>query len=116
MVNETTMAVEVELMLKAEIRKAQLEDEKPREIRRRINENNTSYFTEDDNRTLWLGKWLCIPNLKPIRELILQEPHDSAYSIHLGGTKMYKGLKVRYWWYDMKRDIAEYVSLCDTCQ
>jgi hypothetical protein len=29
---------------------------------------------------------------------------------------MYKHLKTRYWWYNMKRDIAEYVSLCDTCQ
>jgi hypothetical protein len=29
---------------------------------------------------------------------------------------MYKDLKTRYWWYDKKRDIAEYVSLCDTCQ
>jgi hypothetical protein len=29
---------------------------------------------------------------------------------------MYKDLKTRYWWYDMKRDISEYVSLCDTCQ
>jgi hypothetical protein len=29
---------------------------------------------------------------------------------------MYKDLKTRYWWYGMKRDIAEYVLLCDTCQ
>jgi hypothetical protein len=29
---------------------------------------------------------------------------------------MYKDLKNRYWWYGMKRDIAEYVLLCDTCQ
>jgi hypothetical protein len=29
---------------------------------------------------------------------------------------MYNDLKTRYWWYGMKRDIVEYVSLCDTCQ
>jgi hypothetical protein len=29
---------------------------------------------------------------------------------------MYKDLKTHYWWYGMKRDIAKYVSLCDTCQ
>jgi hypothetical protein len=23
--------------------------------------------------------------------------------------------KATYWWYGMKRDIAEYVALCDTC-
>jgi hypothetical protein len=54
--------------------------------------------------------------MKHPKELILREAHDSAYSIHLGSTKMYKDLKTQYWWYGMKRDIAEYVSLCDTCQ
>jgi hypothetical protein len=29
---------------------------------------------------------------------------------------MYQDLKVSYWWYGMKRDVAEYVALCDTCQ
>jgi hypothetical protein len=116
MVNETAMVVEVEPMLKAEIRKAQMEDEKLREIRQLIKENKTSDVTEDDNGTLWLGKRICVPNFKPIWELVLWEAHDSECSIHLGSTKMYKDLKTRYWWYSMKRDIVEYVSLYDTCQ
>jgi hypothetical protein len=63
-----------------------------------------------------LGKWICVPNLKPIKELILKEAHDSAYSIHPGSTKMYKDLKTRYWWYGMKQDVTECVAICDTCQ
>jgi hypothetical protein len=116
MVNETIMAIEVKPMLEAEIRKAQLDDEKLKKIRQLIKENKTSDFTEDGNGTLWLGKRICVPNLKPIRELVLREAHDSVYSIHPASTKMYKDVKTRYWWYGMKRDIAEYVSLCDTCQ
>jgi hypothetical protein len=53
---------------------------------------------------------------KHIKELILREAHDSAYSIHPGSTKMNKDLKTQYWWYGMKRDVVEYVSLHDTCQ
>ncbi|WVZ84556.1 hypothetical protein U9M48_031581 [Paspalum notatum var. saurae] len=33
-----------------------------------------------------------------------------------GGTKMYHDLKERFWWYGMKRAVAEYVTVCDTCQ
>jgi ribosomal protein S13 len=47
-VNEAAMAVEMEPMLEAEIRMAQLEDEKLKEIRQLIKENKTSDFTEDD--------------------------------------------------------------------
>jgi hypothetical protein len=65
-VNEPALAVEMEPTLEAEIRKAQLEDEKLKEIRQLIKENKTSNFTEDDHGTLWLGKWICVPNLKPI--------------------------------------------------
>jgi hypothetical protein len=65
---------------------------------------------------LWYKKRLCIPEAKEIRELILCEAHDSAYSIHPGSTKTYHDLKNRYQWYGMKRAIAEYVTLCDNCQ
>jgi hypothetical protein len=70
----------------------------------------------DDQGTLWYKKRICVPEIKGIRESILREAHDSAYSIHLGSTKMYHDLKSRYWWYGMKRVIAEYMALCDNCQ
>jgi hypothetical protein len=116
MVNEAKVTMEVELTLEVEIREGQLEDTKLKEIRQLIQDNKTSDFLEDSQGTLWLGKRIRVPNLKPIKELILREAHDSAYSIHPSSTKMYKDLKTRYWWYGMKRDVTEYVNLCDTCQ
>jgi hypothetical protein len=115
-VNDATVAMEVEPTLEAEIRKGQLQDTKLKEMRQLIKDNKASAFSEDSRGTLWLGKRICVPNLKHLKELILREANDSAYSIHLGSTQMYKDLKTQYWWYGMKRDIAEYVSLCDTCQ
>jgi hypothetical protein len=108
--------MEVEPTLEAEIREGQLENEKSKEIRQLIRDNKTSDFLEDGQSTLWLGKQICVPNLKHIKELILREAHDLAYSIHPGSIKMYKDLKTRYWCYGMKRDVTEYVALCDTCQ
>jgi hypothetical protein len=65
---------------------------------------------------LWYKKCLCVPKVKEARELVLHEAHDSAYSIHPGSTKMYHDLKSTYWWYGMKRVVAEYIALCDNCQ
>ena len=54
--------------------------------------------------------------MKAIRDMILREALESAYSIHPSSTKMYLDLKEKYWWYGLKRDVAEYVALCDNYQ
>jgi hypothetical protein len=57
-----------------------------------------------------------VPNVKELKDKIFCEPSESVYSVHLGGNKMYHNLKAIYWWCGKKRDVAEYVALCDTCQ
>jgi hypothetical protein len=52
-----------------------------------------------------------VPETGDLKETILREAHNSAYSIHPGSTKMYQDLKQRYWWYGMKRDVAAHVAL-----
>jgi hypothetical protein len=64
----------------------------------------------------WFKDRLCVPDIKSIRELTLKEAHEIAYSIHPGSKKMYLDWKRRFWWYNMKREIAKYVVVCDSCQ
>jgi hypothetical protein len=87
-----------------------------KEIAENIAKGKSLGLRKDDNGMLWFGKRLCVPKDKDIRRAILREAHESAYSIHPGSTKMYLDLKEKCWWYDLKRDVAEYVALCDTCQ
>jgi hypothetical protein len=114
--NTEAMEMEVGSSLLQEIRRGQLEDEKVQEIKRNIKEEKSPDFSEDDEGVLWYKGRICVPNIKELKDRILREAHESAYSIHPGGNKMYHDLKATYWWYSMKRDIAEYVALCDTCQ
>jgi hypothetical protein len=46
----------------------------------------------------------------------MKEAHDTPYSIHPRGTKMYQDLKETFWWHGMKRDIAFFIARCDVCQ
>ena len=73
-------------------------------------------FTKNEHGTVWFRKIICVPDVDDLREKILQEAHDSPYSIHPGSTKMYQDLNERYWWYGMKRDVAAHVAICDVCQ
>jgi hypothetical protein len=114
--NTEVVAMEIDSTLSQDIQEGQLTYEKIQEIKRNIKEGKSPGFTEDDQGVLWYKGRICVPDVKEVKNLILQESHDSAYSIHPGGNKMYQDLKVSYWWYGMKHDVVEYVVLCNTCQ
>jgi hypothetical protein len=57
---------------------------------------------------------LVVPKDLELHRKIMNEAHCSRYSIHPGTNKMYQDLK-NFWWTRMKREIAKYVSECDTC-
>jgi hypothetical protein len=115
-VNTEAMEMEVGSILLQEIWRGQQEDEKVQEIKCNIKEEKLPSFSEDDEGVLWYKGMICVPNIKELKDNILREAHETSYSIHPGGNKMYHDLKATYWWYGMKRDVVEYVALCDTCQ
>ncbi|KAL5564584.1 hypothetical protein UlMin_027748 [Ulmus minor] len=51
-----------------------------------------------------------------IRMAILEEAHKSRFALHPGSTKMYQDLRRQYWWRGMKRDVAQFIAKCMTCQ
>ena len=70
----------------------------------------------DDKEILRVSSRIWIPNVPDLKNEVMQEANSSRYSIHPGSTKMYQDLKRNFWWPDMKRDIADWVSKCFTCQ
>jgi hypothetical protein len=114
--NTEATEMEVGSNLLQEIQKGQVEDEKIQEIKCNIKEEKSPDFLKDEEGVLWYKGRICVPSIKELKDKILHEAHESAYSIHTGGNKVYHDLKATYWWYGMKRDVAEYVALCDACQ
>jgi hypothetical protein len=90
------------LNLLQEIQKGHVEDEKIQEIKHNIKEEKLPGFLEDKEGVLWYKRRTCVHNVKELKDKILREAHESTYSIHPGGNKMYHDLKASYWWYGMK--------------
>jgi hypothetical protein len=114
--NTQGVTIELEPTLEQDIRRGKKDDEKINEIRQLIIEGKGKDFREDAEGVVWFKDKLCVPDIKSIRGLILKEAHETTYSVHPGSEKMYLDLKKRFWWYRMKREIAEYVAVCDSCQ
>ncbi|KAI5338648.1 hypothetical protein L3X38_017919 [Prunus dulcis] len=65
---------------------------------------------------LLVGNRLYVPHDEAIKREILEEAHSSAFAMHPGSTKMYHTLREHYCWPFMKKEIAEYVRKCLSCQ
>jgi hypothetical protein len=85
-------------------------------MERIIKEEKSPGFLKDEVGVLQYMGRIRVSNVKELKDKIHHEAHESTYSIHPEGSKMYHDLKATYWLYGMKRDVAEYVTLCDTCQ
>jgi hypothetical protein len=108
----------IEPTLQDRIIMSQMHDEGIKIIKQKLSqgEEKYRYFHTDHQGVLWLNNRIVVPKNRQLRNQILDEAHLSKFSIHPGSTKMYQDLRQNFWWTRMKREIAKYVSECDTCQ
>jgi hypothetical protein len=92
-------------MLEDFIHKAQRLDIEMAGLAEKASKEQLSDLMTDEEGALWLRNRLCVPKGEA-RGILLDETHNSAYSIHPGTTKMYLDHKTRYWWRGMKKEIA----------
>jgi hypothetical protein len=85
-------------------------------LRQRMESGEAQCFRQDVDVVLYFKDSLIILKDFELHHKIMDEAHCARYSIHPGTNKMYQYLKKNFWWTRMKREIAKYVSECDTCQ
>jgi hypothetical protein len=85
-------------------------------IRQRLVLGETQCFRQDADGFLWFKNRLVVPKDFELHRKIMDEAHCLWYSIHSRTNKMYQDLKKNLWWKRMKREIAKYVSECNTCR
>ena len=81
-----------------------------------INQGRGGDFWIDENGIMRCHDRVCVSNIAELKKSILEEGNRSGLSIHPGATKMYQELRKVFWWPCMKKEIAEFVYSCLTCQ
>ncbi|XP_071925957.1 uncharacterized protein [Coffea arabica] len=84
------------------IKEAQHSDAGLAKIKEKLELEPFDGFKLKDDGSLWKDGRLCVPRDEGLKQELLKEAHNSRFSIHSGGTKMYRDLKRNYWWNGMK--------------
>ncbi|KAL2251639.1 UNVERIFIED_CONTAM: Transposon Ty3-I Gag-Pol polyprotein, partial [Sesamum indicum] len=85
-------------------------------MKAKVQKGKSDQFIIQEYGTLFNEKRICVPNVEELRMEIMHEAHYAPYAIHSGSTKMYRDLRPYYWWPTMKKNVAEFVAKCLTCQ
>ena len=103
-------------VLHERIREAQNRDDYIIELRKKMDQGKGKEFFIHVDGALMLGNRIYVPKVDDLRREILDEAHSAPYAMHPGSSKMYQMLKSHFWWSKMKKEVAEFVSKCMTCQ
>ncbi|KAL0537317.1 hypothetical protein IC582_026294 [Cucumis melo] len=77
-------------------------------------EQGEDFSISSDDGLTFDGR-LCVPEDSAVKIELLTEAHSSPFTVHPRSTKMYQDLRRAYWWRNMKREVADFVSRCLVC-
>ena len=103
-------------VIKQMIIDAQKNEEELQKKLQMVRDGDKTKFLGKEAGSLYFQNRLCVPDDKELKQKLLFKAHNTVFTMHPGGNKMYQDLKQFYWWKGMKRDVTEYVSKCLTCQ
>ena len=73
------------------------------------------YKLEEDGLITYKDK-IYIPNVAVFRRVVMDAIHQAPYYGHPRYQKTIATTRTQYFWAEMKKDIAEYISKCMKCQ
>ncbi|XP_056687157.1 uncharacterized protein [Spinacia oleracea] len=102
-------ALSLGLSIFEEIKESQAGDEYLEKIKEKMGQGKEVDFKiHDDGSLRFKGRW-CVPQkYEELKRRLMDEGHNTPYSVHPGGDKLYKDLKQIYWWPNMKREVADH--------
>ncbi|KAA0066451.1 ty3-gypsy retrotransposon protein [Cucumis melo var. makuwa] len=106
----------VQPTLRQNIIVSQLNDPYLVEKRRMVETGQGENFSISSNDGLMFEGRLCVPEDSAVKTELLTEAHSSPFTMHPWSTKMYQDLRSVYWWRNMKREVADFVSRSLVCQ
>ena len=98
------------------IKERQAGDASLQRVKELLGSDQAKEFALGEDGVLRFKGRVCVPDDVELRRLILEEGHKSHFSLHVGMTKIYQDLKESFWWQGMKKEVAQFISVCLTCQ
>ena len=80
-------------MIIEEIKASQKNDTKLERLPQIVAQGKLLGFIKHEDRTLTFQNRLRVPNKEELKRKIFEEAYNTRYSVHPGGTKMYKDLR-----------------------
>ncbi|CAA0840475.1 Unknown protein, partial [Striga hermonthica] len=108
--------MQVQPTLRERIRREQASDEFVRVIDAKVRAEDVEGFQRGTDGALEYRGRIVVPKVEALWKEILTEAHTAPYLAHPKSTKMYHDLKGSFWLRGMKKDVADFVRRCFTCQ